>query len=139
MENFSSPHSLPENDFLNGFYRKNLELFREQSVQELIDDFNHEAKMSANAWAGARGAYLGALYDAFLERGLSLDNEVFLPNGDFCLQRCVRLEENCVVHCDRRSSDLNQDWFHPSFVPSDRRATIYRVWCIHEKTAIRIN
>jgi len=86
-----------ENDFLEHFYQESLETFKHKSINEIIECFNRE--VGCSGWTGTRGAYLKALSDTFRERGLFLDETVFLKDG-MSIFRKIKLEGNKIIPFD---------------------------------------
>ena len=88
---------MAELTYLEAYKKECLELFRTESIHDLINRFNREVK--GMGWVGARGAYLVALSQAFKERCIPLDETVFMDKA-LSLRRRIKLVDGAIVAID---------------------------------------
>ena len=64
----------------------------DDSIEDLVSSFNHD--QPSNAWVGARGRFLAALRQAFLDT--EIDCSSFISEEGMSLEYPIRLEENII-------------------------------------------
>ncbi|MEO2221816.1 MAG: hypothetical protein ABGX29_02725 [Candidatus Poseidoniia archaeon] len=64
----------------------------DDSIEELVSSFNHD--QPSTAWVGARGRFLAALRQAFLDT--EIDCSSFISEEGMSLEYPIRLEENII-------------------------------------------
>jgi hypothetical protein len=64
----------------------------DDSIEDLVSSFNHD--QPSTAWVGARGRFLAALRQAFLDT--EIDCSSFISEEGMSLEYPIRLEENII-------------------------------------------
>jgi len=67
--------------------------FAKYSIEELIHAFNTD--QPKKGWVGARGRFLGALRQAFLDTEIDCSN--FISEGGMSLQYPIKIEDNIII------------------------------------------
>ena len=67
-------------------------MLADDSIEDLVSSFNHE--QPSTAWVSARGRFLAALRQAFLDSEVDCSN--FISEEGMSLQYPIRLEENII-------------------------------------------
>ena len=73
--------------------KEDTERFAKYSIKELVHAFNRD--QPCTGWVGARGRFLSALRQAFLDT--EIDCSSFISEGGMSLQYPIMLEDNIII------------------------------------------